>query len=979
MSKALRYFQSAAKAEVYANRDRLRSEHPHQQPNILVASPTGSGKTVLAASILAEHDGPACVSAHRRELVGQLSRALADNGVRHGIIAPKATVQTIVQSHVDEFGRSFYSPTAPVRVAGVDTLIRMPPSDPWFRTVTLNATDECFPAGTLVEGRPIEEIKVGDFVTAFDEKSGAFASRKVVRLFKNVAPSHMVRVTAGHHVVTCTFGHPFWTRRGWVNAVDLTTADEVLTHELHELRQDDKRDFGIPALPNENNRSDFLHSDLRLCASGAQPAAAQRPDREQDILYGVRDSFYGGRPEADHVETNGEGLLRRGMLESVPRSRILADRSGDQSAVRFGADGVEQSDAQPRNAAQGVVVSQASGAHADDARREWSDAADSGANSLSDVCVPRLCAAVRDSDVSTEGERVPADVQAGLGAPDFANSNRGGRAEPQGFEETRPGRKERRLSEWRRLDRIEVLERPNFVRTPKSDEDGHVYNIEVEELHTYVANGVVVHNCHHVQRGNKWGRAMELFPNAWGLGLTAAPIRGDGGGLGRHASGYFDYMVEAPRMRRLIREGYLTDYRLVVAKTDDLDLSEVASGKEDYNKFQVRKAVHKSKKIVGNVVDAYLKHAAGKLGVTFAVDVEAAVEIAKAYRDRGVPAEVITADTPEDIRVDLLRKFKNREILQLVNVDLFGEGFDLPAIEVVSMARPTQSFQLFMQQFGRALRLMISPILAAAWDSYSIEQRLHFIATSGKPYAIIIDHVGNCLGNHGLPDREGIVFSLDDEVKSKGKSDATPLRYCANEDLTYITTFLARDRKITYGKALEACNGSIEDAIARGWIEPTKDYCAQPFERMRSCCPHCGWVPEPVERARPEHVDGDMYMVDPEVIREMLGEVAALERAEPPIPRGLPAPAQQRLRNVHNEVRIAQHNLRHFIQAWGAAREVLDGLTIREAQKAFYLKFGVDVLSAQALRANEAAALMAKVQESLLIDNVTIGGVNSPQ
>ena len=36
----------------------------------------------------------------------------------------------------------------------------------------------------------------------------------------------------------------------------------------------------------------------------------------------------------------------------------------------------------------------------------------------------------------------------------------------------------------------------------------------------------------------------------------------------------------------------------------------------------------------------------------------------------------------------------------LVNVDLFGEGFDLPAIEIVIMARPTASFILYTQQFG---------------------------------------------------------------------------------------------------------------------------------------------------------------------------------------------------------------------------------------------------------------------------------------
>lgn len=74
------------------------------------------------------------------------------------------------------------------------------------------------------------------------------------------------------------------------------------------------------------------------------------------------------------------------------------------------------------------------------------------------------------------------------------------------------------------------------------------------------------------------------------------------------------------------------------------------------------------------------------------------------------------------------------------------------------MARPTQSYSLFMQQFGRALRPM-----------------------EGKTHALIIDHVSNVL-RHGLPDIEK-TWSLDRrERKSRSPNlDVVPIRTCLNE------------------------------------------------------------------------------------------------------------------------------------------------------------------------------------------------------
>lgn len=261
--------------------------------------------------------------------------------------------------------------------------------------------------------------------------------------------------------------------------------------------------------------------------------------------------------------------------------------------------------------------------------------------------------------------------------------------------------------------------------------------------------------AHHVLKTNKWGTAAGMFPNAKGLGVTATPRRADGMGLGRHADGLFDCLVQGPSMRDLINQGYLTEYR-VFAPPSDIDYSDVTVGASgELNAKKLKAAVRRSTTIIGDVVKHYLKHAPGKLGVTFASDVETATDIAARFNAAGVPAAVVSAKTPDAERIDVLRRFKLRELLQLVNVDLFGEGFDLPAIEVVSMVRKTESYALYVQQFGRALRLL-----------------------AGKIHALIIDHVGN-VERHGLPDAAQ-VWTLDRREKraKSGPSDVIPTRAC---------------------------------------------------------------------------------------------------------------------------------------------------------------------------------------------------------
>ncbi len=438
--------------------------------------------------------------------------------------------------------------------------------------------------------------------------------------------------------------------------------------------------------------------------------------------------------------------------------------------------------------------------------------------------------------------------------------------------------------------------------------------------------------AHHVLKANKWGQADAMFPNARGLLPTATPIRADGKGLGRWADGLVDAMVLAPSMREIINMGYLTDYKIYAPPSDfqraNVGISENTGELKQDELSKARKA----STITGDVVEHYLKLAAGKLGVTFDTDVESATETAAAFRARGVPAEVVSAKTPDALRANILQRFKNRELLQLVNVDLFGEGFDLPAIEVVSFARATESFALYSQQFGRALRLLLEPSWLANWDSYDDATRRYFISISSKPVAIIIDHVGN-VKRHGLPDavRNWYDGLERRDRRSAKKSDAIPLRYCHT------------------------------------WEDPTGFKhvgCTAPYERVLKSCPYCGTqAPPPAERSAPEFVDGDLLELDPATLAQLRGEIDRISGDFHP-PAGLPWPAQMAARSRWMERQDAHNALRNSI-AWWAGLEAAQGRGESESYRRFFFKFGTDVASAQTLSSKEAAELTERINKEL--------------
>lgn len=267
---------------------------------------------------------------------------------------------------------------------------------------------------------------------------------------------------------------------------------------------------------------------------------------------------------------------------------------------------------------------------------------------------------------------------------------------------------------------------------------------------------------HHYLKDNQFGKVVtELFPEkARGLLVTATPGRADGKGLGRHHDGLADVLVQGPSPAWMIKSGYLSKYKIYAPpSTFNRDALHVTASGE-FSATEVKAETRRST-VIGDIVEHYCKHALGKLGLTFADSIENAVIICERFRAAGVPAEVLTGKTPDALRVSVLKRFRARQVMQIISVQLIDEGFDCPGVEVVSDGAATASLGRYLQRFGRALRVMV-----------------------GKEYALYFDHVGNT--KHGLPDsaRRWSLNRRDRQERSK-PNDVMPVHTCPACTATY--------------------------------------------------------------------------------------------------------------------------------------------------------------------------------------------------
>ena len=286
---------------------------------------------------------------------------------------------------------------------------------------------------------------------------------------------------------------------------------------------------------------------------------------------------------------------------------------------------------------------------------------------------------------------------------------------------------------------------------------------------------IIIDEAHHAV-AKTYKEVMDAYPEARKMGLTATPCRLDRRGF----TDLFDVLLQSWPTKKFIADGRLSLYDYMSIKADSIDQRVVlgltkrgADGDFSLKEMSEKLDVQPS---IGRLCDTILRYAPNKKGIVYAIDIKHAEHIAEYYREHGLNAVAISSKTPAEERKRIIEIFRNtndhelsndlntqhstlntqhclRQPLNiqhstfniLINVDLFGEGFDCPDVEFIQLARPTLSLAKYLQQVGRGMRVF-----------------------EGKKFCLILDNVG-LYRLFGLPSDERDWQSMfEGQIAGKG-------------------------------------------------------------------------------------------------------------------------------------------------------------------------------------------------------------------
>jgi superfamily II DNA or RNA helicase len=185
------------------------------------------------------------------------------------------------------------------------------------------------------------------------------------------------------------------------------------------------------------------------------------------------------------------------------------------------------------------------------------------------------------------------------------------------------------------------------------------------------------------------------------VGFSATWTRSDDTGLGD----VWQKMSYKKTIKWAVQNKFLVPPRAIqVGAGVDLADVRVSRSTGDYREDDLGKAVM-LEDLRDSVVQGMQRYGAGRPAALFAPTVEAAEYFADALRAAGINTAGLYGTTPAAVRRQRFADHRAGDIRVLTTCTALAEGWDCPPCSLILLVRPIRHEGLFVQIFGRALRL----------------------------------------------------------------------------------------------------------------------------------------------------------------------------------------------------------------------------------------------------------------------------------
>jgi len=148
------------------------------------------------------------------------SLSLADKmGASHVLFITKKKAISSIQADFDKLNPSYR-----ITIINYESLHTV---DGNFDLIICDEAHSCFLGNTLVDGKKIKDIKLGDYLNSFNFAQGIYEKKKVVNIYKNELNENLIKIKCNGKEIICTESHKVFTKRGWIKAGELLSTDEL--------------------------------------------------------------------------------------------------------------------------------------------------------------------------------------------------------------------------------------------------------------------------------------------------------------------------------------------------------------------------------------------------------------------------------------------------------------------------------------------------------------------------------------------------------------------------------------------------------------------------------------------------------------------------------------------------------------------------------------------------------------------------------